>query len=47
MILGIINIIILLYKFGQIWKTLILQNSWNDLQFETEGVECKQEDRAA
>ena len=33
-----INIIILLYKFGQTWKTLTLQDSWNDLQFGMEGV---------
>ena len=36
-----INIIILLYKFGQTWKTLTLQNFWNDLQFVMEGVYTK------
>ena len=33
-----INIIILLYKFDQTWKTLTLQDFWNDLQFGMEGV---------
>ena len=30
-LIDIINIIILSYKFSQTWKTLTLQDSWNDL----------------
>ena len=37
-LVGIINVIILSYKFGQSWDALTLQDSWNGLQFGMEGV---------